>query len=265
MISIKKDSDIEKMRRAGCIAADILDVVCAAVKVGVSTLALEQLTVAELDRHGATGPCYDYPGTSCPFPAHICVSINEEIVHGIPRKDRFIGEGDLVSLDLVVCRDGFMADSTRTVAIGEISAGKKKLLRITERALHAGIEKAIAGNRVGDISYAIEKCARKGKLGIVRELVGHGIGRDMHEAPSIPNWGERGEGERLVPGMTIAIEPMFMLGAEDIRVADDGWTISTADGECAAHFEHTVLITKKSPEILTTNKMSFLLRARDNA
>ncbi|MDR0428788.1 MAG: type I methionyl aminopeptidase [Puniceicoccales bacterium] len=246
---------ISKMRRVGQLTAEILALACAAVKEGMCTWDLEEIVVHELEIRGATGPCYHYVSgdEGVPFPAHICVSINDEVVHGIPRKDRFIRNGDVVSLDLVVHYDGFMGDSTRTVTVGKVSSRKKELLQVTEQALRAGIEKAVEGNHVGDISYAIQRCAEKARLGIVRELVGHGIGKDMHEPPAIPNWGKRGSGPMLVAGMTIAIEPMFMLGGDDICVSkEDGWTVRTADGGCAAHCEHTVLVTKNSPEVLTS-------------
>ncbi|MDR2677423.1 MAG: type I methionyl aminopeptidase [Puniceicoccales bacterium] len=251
MIRIKNSGEIEAMRKVGRITADILGEICAAVKAGVTTWDLDQLAIEALKARNAVGACYDYPGRSRPFPAHICVSLNDEIVHGIPSKKRKIQSGDIVSLDFVAQYGGFMGDSTRTVPVGEISDDVKKLLDVTERALYAGIEQAIEGNHVGDISFAVQCCADEAGLGIVRELVGHGVGRDMHEEPSIPNYGQKGTGPLLKAGMTLAIEPMFMLGSEKISVDTDGWTVRTADGKYAAHFEHTVLVTKDAPEILT--------------
>ncbi|MDR1457084.1 MAG: type I methionyl aminopeptidase [Puniceicoccales bacterium] len=252
MITIKNSEEIVAMRKVGRITADILAEICAAVAIGVSTWELDQLAIKSLKAHNAVGACYNYQGRSRqPFPAHICISLNDEIVHGIPSKTRKIQSGDIVSLDLVAQHEGFMGDSTQTVAVGDVSDDVKKLLSVTERALHAGAEQAIEGNHVGDISFAIQRCAEEADLGIVRNLVGHGIGRNMHEEPNIPNFGEKGKGPRLEAGMTFAIEPMLMLGSEKILLDADGWTVRTADGKYAAHFEHTVLVTKGAPEILT--------------
>jgi methionyl aminopeptidase len=251
MIKIKNSEEIGAMRRVGRITADILAEICAAVEVGVSTWDLDQIAVRATKARNAIGACYNYPGRLKPFPAYVCTSVNDEVVHGIPSKTRKIQSGDIVSLDFVAEYEGFMGDSTRTVAVGEVPDDVKKLLDVTERALYAGIDQAVEGNRLGDISFAIQCCAEEAGLGIVRELVGHGIGKEMHEAPRIPNYGKKGTGPVLKAGMTFAIEPMFMLGREEIAIDGDGWTIRTADGKYAAHFEHTVLVTKDAPEILT--------------
>jgi methionyl aminopeptidase len=254
VITIKNSKEIEAMRKAGRITAQVLGEICAAVRVGVSTWELNQLAIQSLHAHGAIGACYNYPGNNGPFPAHICISLNDEVVHGIPSKTRFVQQGDIVSLDLVAQYEDFMGDSTRTLAVGKVSADAEKLLRVTEQALYAGIEQAVEGNHIGDISFSIQQYAKDAGLGIVRQLVGHGIGRDMHEDPKIPNWGEKGTGPLVKAGMTLAIEPMFMLGGEELIFDRDGWTVRTKDGKYAAHFEHTILVTKSVPEILTKYK-----------
>lgn len=253
-IPIKSAHSIEKMRIAGDITAEVLADVCAAVGEGVSTFELDQLAAEFLREKGATSPCLGYGGPKNPYPGSICLSINDEVVHGVPRKDKLLRNGDIVSVDLVAEYDGFMGDSTRTVAVGEISSEVRNLLQWTEEALRIGIQQAIAGQQVGDISAAIQNYAESRSLGVVRELVGHGIGRKMHEEPQVPNWGIAGTGPRLRPGMTIAIEPMLTLGSHLLHFDNDGWTVRTADGSWAAHFEHTILITKGQPEVLTIKK-----------
>jgi methionyl aminopeptidase len=263
MISLKTEEEIEAMRRVGRVTAEVLDVVCAAVVPGVSTLALDQIIARELKMRGAKSACLGCGGRLCPFPANACFSINDEVVHGIPSSERKVCEGDILSIDLVACLNGFMGDSTRTVAVGSVSPKVNLLLKATEAALRKGIAAAVSGNRVGDISAAIEECAKESKLSVVRELVGHGIGREMHEEPSIPNWGQKGTGPLLKEGMTLAIEPMFLLGSDKLVFLEDGWTVRTADGEFAAHFEHTIAITKNDPEILTASKNRFRSGNRD--
>ncbi|MDR2668282.1 MAG: type I methionyl aminopeptidase [Puniceicoccales bacterium] len=257
MIKIKTEEEIVAMRRAGRVTADVLQVVCAAVIAGISTGELDKMVGEELRLRGARSACLGYGGSKCPFPANACISVNDEVVHGIPSDGRTVCDGDIVSIDLVAIVDGFMGDSTITVAVGEVDDEVAKLLKVTEEALHAGIAAARSGNRIGDISAAIEKKAVDAGLGVVRELVGHGIGREMHEEPPIPNWGPEKSGPLLVPGMTLAIEPMFMLGREELIFCDDGWTVLTADGRPAAHFEHTILVTKNDPEVLTAPEKCF--------
>lgn len=254
MIPIKTPAEIATMRIGGQITAAVLGVMCSAAAEGVSTWDLDQICAIELAARGAKSACFGYSGKQCPFPAQICISINDEVVHGIPSKQKFLKAGDIVSFDLVASYDGLMTDSTRTVIVGQTSPEAEQLVRQTELALFAGIAKALDGGHIGDISFAIESHAKKFKLGIVRELVGHGIGRDMHEDPRIPNWGRRGQGPKLKAGMTLAIEPMLMLGSETLNFDNDGWTVRTADGKWAAHWEHTVLVTKNAPEILTVLK-----------
>lgn len=246
-ITIKGEEEIDRMRRAGRITALVLDELCAAVRPGITTGALDQLAKEAVGRHHARAACLNY----CGFPAHLCLSLNDEIVHGIPSVNRVVRDGDILSLDLVVEKDGFMGDSTRTVAVGNISARVRRLLDYTRESLVRGIAMARTGNRVGAISHAIQSYAEARGLGVFRNLVGHGIGREMHEEPQVPNYGSPSEGPILRPGMTIAIEPMLSLGSFETSRDDDGWTLRTVDGSWCAHFEHTVLITDGDPEILT--------------
>ncbi len=253
-IVIKTDAEIAKMREAGACAAFVLDTVKKNVAAGVSTWDLDQLAKKTMAAVGATSSSYGYGDARNPFRGHICISLNDEVVHGVGRKDVFIKEGDIVSLDVALNYGGFVGDNTVTVAVGTIDVRSQKLLKITEEALYKGIDQAIEGNCVGDISWAIQSFAEKNRLGVVRDLVGHGVGREMHEAPQIPNIGSPHCGPKLKAGMTIAIEPMLTLGLPDLRTLEDGWTIVTKDGSRSAHFEHTILITKHSPEILTILK-----------
>ena len=253
-IIIKTDSEIEGMRAAGRCAAQVLDAVKNQVKSGVTTWELDQFAKDMMLSLGATSSAHGYGDKENPFPAYICVSVNDEVVHGIGRKDVFIQDGDIVSLDVALKYKGFVGDNTVTVGVGDISEKKQHLLKVTEQALYRGIDQAVEGNCVGDISWAIQAFAEKNRLGVIRDLVGHGVGREMHEAPQVPNYGRPHTGPRLKAGMTIAIEPMLTLGLPRIRALDDGWTLVTKDGSCSAHFEHTILITKDLPEILTIIK-----------
>jgi methionyl aminopeptidase len=254
MIIVKGDDDIISMRRAGRITAEVLAAACGQIVAGISTGELDEIVAAELIARGAKSACLGYGRKDCPFPSHACISLNDEIVHGIPSKGRIVRNGDIVSIDLVADVDGFMGDSTRTIAVGDVDASVARLLAVTEAALQRGIAAARPGNRVGDISFAIEQMALSEGFAVIKELVGHGIGRDMHEDPQIPNWGAAKSGPALAPGMTLAIEPMFALGDAKIKFFDDGWTVSTFDGMPAAHFEHTILVTKSDPEILTVSE-----------
>lgn len=250
-IPIKTDAEIEVMRQAGQITALVLDKVCAAVEAGISTYDLDQIARTETLRLDARPAELGYRG----YPGAICISINEELVHGIPSKKRILKSGDIVSLDFVADYRGYMGDSTRTVAVGEITEAEKNLLKWTEEALYVGILEAREGNRVGNISHAIETFAQSHGLSVYRGLTGHGIGKNMHEPPQVPNYGPAASGHRLRAGMTLAIEPMLGLGGIDLYVDEkDGWTIRTVDGTKSAHFEHTILITKDEPEVLTKVK-----------
>ena len=237
------------MRDGGKILATILDDIKKYVKVGTSELEVDSFVESKIKEYGASAT-YKTPEVN--FPNVICVSTNDEIVHGIPTDYRF-EKGDVVSFDLVITYKGMKTDSAMTVVIGEEPTGiKKHLLSYTERSLYAGIAAIKGPVHVGDIGAAVEKVLNEGKLGIIRDLVGHGIGHEMQQAPEVPNYGRKGTGPLLIPGDTIAIEPMATLGGENIKTdIDDGWTIKTRDGSLAAHFEHTVLITETGAEILT--------------
>ncbi len=251
-VIIKTKDQIEKIREGGKILAKILDKVAKKVKPGVSTFELDKYAY-DLIKEGGDIPAFlNYRPEGAPkaFPATICISVNNEIVHGIPKKNRILKEGDIVSLDLGLKHNDFFTDHAVTVPVGKISKRDQDLLDKTKEALEIGIWAARGGDTVGDIGYAIESFVNK-KYGIVRELSGHGVGVKIHEDPYIPNYGKPGKGQKLIPGMIIAIEPMLIIGSEKIITADDDWTIKTADGSKSAHFEHTILITEGDAEILT--------------
>ena len=251
MIPIKSEYEIDIMRTACRIAATVLDEMCQLVAPGVNTYDLDQAGKRLLAKYGARSACFGYQVGNKRFPAYTCLSVNDEIVHGIGTLKRIMQEGDIVSVDVCVEYKGFIGDNARTVPVGEISPEKRKLLTVTEDSLLKAIAEARPGNRVGAISNAVERAIRPHGSGIIRDFVGHGVGRTMHEAPQIPNFGPRNRGERLRPGMTLAIEPMIALGTPKVVMGDDGWTALTLDGRDAAHFEHTVLVTAGEPEILT--------------
>jgi methionyl aminopeptidase len=251
MIPIKSEHELKIMRTACRIAATVLDEMCKLVAPGVNTYDLDQSGRKLLSEFGARSACFGYQVGNKRFPAYTCLSVNDEIVHGIGNLKRIMEEGDIVSVDVCVEFEGFIGDNARTVPVGEITAEKRDLLAITRDSLRKAIHEARPGNRVGAISNAVERAIRPHGYGIIRDFVGHGVGRTMHEAPQIPNFGPRNRGERLRPGMTLAIEPMIALGGPQVMMGDDGWTALTADGRPAAHFEHTVLVTPGEPEILT--------------
>jgi methionyl aminopeptidase len=244
----KTAAELEAMREGGKILAGILNDLREQVKPGVSEKELDAWVEKEIAKRGAIAT---YKTSEVNFPAVICISTNDEIVHGVPT-DYVLQNGDMVGFDLVIEYKGMKTDSAFTMVVGQANGAQKHLLKATERSLFAGIDAIKGPVRVGDIGAAVEKVLKEAKLGIIRELVGHGVGHSMHEPPEIPNWGRVGRGELLSPGDTIAIEPMATLGGERIRVEDDDWTISTRDGSLAAHFEHTVLITDDGAEILTS-------------
>ena len=246
MIVIKTPLELEAMRRVNRMTARVRDELAAMVRPGITTLDLGNAAFELIRKLGGTSAFHGYHG----FPGQICVSINDEVVHGIPGR-RVIKDGDIVSIDTGITFGGFIGDTAVTVAAGEIDAEKRKLIEVTKAALDAGISKAIAGNRLGDISYAIQSVVEAAGFSVVREFVGHGIGRDMHEDPQIPNFGKAGHGPRLKPGMTLAIEPMVNIGGPKVKVLDDNWTAVTADGSASAHFEHTVAVGVTAAEILT--------------
>ena len=246
-ILIKSASEIEKMRTSGIALRKVHDAVKAAVRVGATTMDLENVAVAKMRELGAVSAFKGYHG----YPAVLCTSINSEVIHGIPSARGVLRSGDIVSIDCGVVIDGFYSDAAVTHAVGEISPAAAKLLRVTEASLYAAIDKARAGGRLGDISNAVQVICEKEGYGIVREFVGHGIGKSMHEDPQLPNFGPAGKGPRLKAGMVLAIEPMINIGTADVQVLEDGWTAITTDGSISAHFEHTVAITRDGPVILT--------------
>jgi methionyl aminopeptidase len=250
-IPIKNKEGIAKMREACAIAATVLDQLKPLVRPGITTQDLEEAGRDFIARLGARSACYGYQHGSRRYPAHTCISVNEEVVHGIPSFKRILREGDIVSLDIVVWHDGYVGDNAATVPVGPISSGLEKLLRVTREALDLGIKQALVGNSIGDISHAVQTFVEANGFSVVRDMVGHGVGVAMHEPPEIPNFGRKGHGEKIKPGMTFAIEPMVNTGTYRTKTLSDGWTIVTADGAPSAHFEHTVLTTENGPEILT--------------
>lgn len=251
-IIIKTKEQIEIIREGGKILAEVLQKVVGKVAPGISTYDLDKYTFDFIKEEGATPAFLNYRPEGAPkaFPASICISVNNEIVHGIPLKTRILKEGDIVSLDLGIKYKGLFTDHAVTVPVGKISKIDEKLLADTKKALEIGIMAAVGGATVGDIGHAIESFAGK-KYGIVRELAGHGVGVKIHEDPYIPNYGKAGKGQKLIPGMIVAIEPMLNIGKAGIVTAPDNWTIKTIDGKHSAHFEHTILITEGDAEILT--------------
>jgi methionyl aminopeptidase len=246
MIILKSRDEIAALRRANRAAAESLEEVVRAVKPGVETRELDDIAREGIIRRGAKPAFLGYLG----YPKSLCVSLNDEVVHGIP-SGRRIKEGDLVSLDLGAVKDGFVGDLAVTVAAGEVSPRARELMRVTRESLYEGIEQARAGNRLYDISAAVEAHVAAAGFSVVRQFVGHGIGRDMHEEPQIPNYGKAGTGVRLKAGMTFAIEPMVNVGGWQVKVLSDGWTVVTTDGSLSAHFEHTIAITSDGPDILS--------------
>jgi methionyl aminopeptidase len=251
VIPIKTSAEIEKMRRACAAAANILSTVAAMVQPGRMTAELGDAAGEMIRSYGGKSAFLGYKG----FPGQICVSVNEEVVHGIPGKRR-VQYGDIVSLDVGIILDGYVGDNATTVPVGIVAPRTQELLEAAEKALRAAIAQARAGYRVGDISHAVQSLVEARGFSVVREFVGHGVGRKMHEDPQIPNFGRPGEGAKLKPGMTLAIEPMINAGKSEVQMLSDGWTVVTADGSPSAHVEHTVLVTEGEPEILTWLKKS---------
>ena len=247
MIMRKRPEELNKMRRAGRVVGEILEILRAAVRPGVTTAELDEIAEREIRARSATPSFKGYRG----FPATICTSVNSEIVHGIPGK-RTLKEGDLVKLDAGAIVEGYHGDAAISVPVGEVPQESLKLIETTERSLQAGIAEARAGNRIGDIGAAVQTMAEGAGFSVVREYVGHGIGRALHEDPPVPNYGHHGKGLPLEPGLVIAIEPMVNVGSYETRLLPDGWTVVTADGALSAHFEHTIAITENGPEVLTS-------------
>lgn len=248
MITLKSPREVETMAAAGTIVADTLKLLRERTVAGMSTETLDAIAEEFIRSHPGATPSfkglYDFPKT-------LCTSINHEVVHGIPSPERVLEEGDLLSVDCGVCIDGLHGDSATTIPVGEISREAGRLLEVTQEALAAGLEQAVAGNHVGDIGHAVQAVAEAAGFSVVRELVGHGIGTAFHEEPQVPNYGRRGRGPRLKEGMTIAIEPMINVGKKEIRTLKDKWTVVTRDSSLSAHFEHTILVQDGPPRILT--------------
>ncbi|MCX6735766.1 MAG: type I methionyl aminopeptidase [Candidatus Parcubacteria bacterium] len=255
-IIIKSPKEIEILRESGKRLARVLDEVEKAIKPGINTKELDAIAQEAVAKMGDIAPFLGYQpyGADFPYPGAICLSVNDEIVHGLPKESRILQEGDIIGIDMGIAHQKMITDSARTIAVGKVSEKAQKLIDTTKKALDIGIAAAKPGAHVGDIGYAIEQFARPFKYGIVRELGGHGVGHEVHEDPYIPNFGtKKGVGAKLKPGMVIAIEPMLNEGKRGIVLDKDGYTYRTADRSLSAHFEHTVLITKDGPEILTKN------------
>jgi methionyl aminopeptidase len=246
-ILIKTEAEIQKMRRSGEVLRQVHEAVRPLVAAGATTMDLENAAAAKMDDLKATSAFKGYHG----YPAVLCTSVNSEVVHGIPSAKRVLKDGDIISIDCGVIVDGFYSDCAVTYAVGTPSQTARKLLDITKASLEAAIRQAVPGGRLFDISATVQEMCEAEGFGVVREFVGHGIGRSMHEDPQLPNFGTRGKGPRLKPGMVLAIEPMINAGAPEVKVLPDGWTTVTQDGSLSAHFEHTVAITKDGPLVLT--------------
>jgi methionyl aminopeptidase len=246
MIILKSQEEIEKIAESCRIVADTIEAIRFMVTPGLTTRDVESFADTHIRELGGVPAFKGYRG----YPASICTSVNDEVIHGIPSK-RFLQEGDILSIDLGVYKDGFYGDGAVTIPVGKIVPALERLLRVTEESLYIGIMNAIVGNRVSDISYAIQRHVESNGFSVVKAFVGHGLGRELHEDPQIPNFGSPGRGPRLREGMTLAIEPMVNLGSHEVVVLNDGWTVVTSDGKPSAHFEHTVLVTPDEPRILT--------------
>jgi methionyl aminopeptidase len=249
-IHLKSPHEVEIMREAGRIVALTCDELKRAAEPGMTTKDLDRVAAQAFERYGAKSTALGYPGAKLPFPGHICVSVNEEIVHGVPGPRR-LKDGDLVKVDVAARYRGYVGDTTITFGVGNVRPEHQRLMDVTEAALHKGIQQAISGQRLTDISHAIQKHVEANRLQVVREFVGHGVGRSMHEPPQVPHFGDPGHGPVLKPGMCLAIEPQVNLGGRGVKILDDGWTAVTLDGKWSAHFEHTVAITPNGPAILT--------------
>ena len=254
MKKIRSDEEIQSIREACQIAAIVLKQLTETVVEGMTTYDLDQLGRKAIDELGAESACYNYRSGEKIFPAYTCISVNDEVVHGIGSMRRVIQGGDLVSIDVVVRYRGYIGDNACTVTIPPVVDETKALVDTTREALNYAISFARPGNRVGDLSNAVQRFVKRQNYGIVRDFTGHGVGVQMHEKPEIPNFGRRRSGALLKPGMTLAIEPMINLGSHEVKILEDGWTAVTCDGKPSAHFEHTVLVTNGEPEILTIPK-----------
>ena len=254
MVTIKNKKEIELMREAGRLTADTYEYIGSIIKAGMTSQELNDLAEKFIVSHGGIPAQKGYPSgvRGVPaFPATLCISINDEVIHGIPSKDVVFKDGDVVSVDLVVTKNGYNGDAARTYIIGKGSKEAEELVAATKQAFFEALKFCKPGYRVGDIGYAVESYVKQFGLSVIKEFQGHGIGKEMHEDPGIPNYGKQGRGMRLEPGMTICVEPMIISGNPDIWELEDGWTIATQDGSLAAHYENTILITENEPKILT--------------
>lgn len=249
-VTIKSAREIDLMRDAGKILGTVHNEMRDRIKAGMTSYEIDQIAEKLIRSYNCEPSFLGYQG----FPGSVCISINDEVVHGLPEKNKIVQDGDIVSLDMGVIYKGYQSDAARTIAIGEISEEAKKLIQVTEESFFKGIEKAVAGGHLFDISAAIGDYAESYGYGVVRELVGHGIGTEMHEDPQIPNFRQRRKGMKLQPGMTLAIEPMINMGRPEVVFLDDDWTVVTDDGSLSAHYENTILITDNEPEILSLVK-----------
>lgn len=248
MIVLRTAKEIDMMRKACQISAEALQLAGESVRPGITTYEIDQIAYRYIKKQGAEPNFLNYNG----FPATACISINDEVIHGIPSKKRVLKEGDIVSIDLGAKVNGYNGDNAATFACGVISDEAKRLCDTTRESLYLGIEQAVAGNRIGDIAFAIQSYCEERGFSVVREYTGHGVGTHLHEDPSVPNYGTAGRGQRLLPGMTIAIEPMINAGSKAVKCLPDGWTVKTLDGKLSAHFEHTIAITTKGEPIILT-------------
>jgi methionyl aminopeptidase len=247
VIIVKSQTEIRKIAEACRIVAEVLQGLKSHITEGMSTGDIESFVDDGILKRGAAAAFRGYRG----YPSSVCVSVNDQVIHGIPSRAMKLKSGDIVGVDIGTVLDGFYGDAAVTIPVGKIRAENAQLLKVTEEALLLGIEKAIVGNRIGDISSAVQGHVEKHGYSVVRAFVGHGIGRSLHEEPQVPNYGRAGQGPRLREGMTLAIEPMVNAGSSEVRILDDGWTAVTTDGSWSAHFEHTIAITKQGPKILT--------------
>ncbi|HHD11391.1 MAG TPA: type I methionyl aminopeptidase [Deltaproteobacteria bacterium] len=246
-VILKTPAEIEKLRRSNQIVAEVLEVLKERVSPGISTMELERICEEECRKRKVRPAFKGYNG----YPYCLCVSVNQEVVHGMPSEKKVLKEGDIVSIDFGVCCDGYYGDAAVTVPVGKISPEAQRLIDVTRRCLELAIEEAREGNRLYDISHAIQSCAEGAGYSVVRAFVGHGIGRELHEAPQVPNFGSPGKGMKLKEGMVLAIEPMVNAGGSAVRILDDGWTAVTVDGSLSAHFEHSVAITRDGAIVLS--------------
>ena len=253
MITMKSAREIEIMRRSGKITSSVLAELLRSVRPGMTLREVDRMAERGIRERGGIPTFKGYHG----FPASICASVNEVVVHGIPG-DRILAEGDILSIDIGTTFEGYVSDSAATVPVGNVSAAAERLMRVTQECLMLGIAQMQKGNRLSDIGHAVQQHAERNGYGVVRALVGHGVGKQMHEEPQVPNWGEAGRGITLKPGLVLAIEPMITEGDYDVETLGDGWTVVTADGKLAAHFEHTIALTEDGPRILTLREHDFM-------